>query len=128
MERSSLAALESRFTAEVRLHLDMYEDLCAKHLAGKSKDDHFLETFGAMVANMVEQQALRKYFDTGSTRYPAMIKVAAKWKVLRRPRSGEARMTRPVGARPRIPSGLAGPGSRASESKRSPALRRPNFG
>lgn len=128
MQRSSLANLESRFAAEVRVHLDMYEDLCARYLAGKSDDDQFLETFGAMVANMVTQQALRKYFETETLRYPSMIKVAAEWKLLRKPRAGEARMPRAVGARPRIPSGLAGAGNRASESKRVPAPRRPICG
>lgn len=81
-EEAQLDAYEQSFAAAIQNYLNAYEELCAKYIDCKIDKIRFRKSFAVELRNLVEREALKKYFDTASSRYKAILKVYNEWENL----------------------------------------------
>jgi ribosomal protein L17 len=81
-ENNLLGAYKTVFESALENNINAYEEACAKYLDGKVDKKRFKKTYCTEIRQLVESKDLKKYFDSITTRYKAVVKVYDEWENL----------------------------------------------
>ncbi len=65
--------------AAIEDNLNAYEEACAKYIDSKVDKKRFEKTYRIEIRNLVEDANYKKYFDSITSRYKAILKVYKEW-------------------------------------------------
>ena len=74
-----LEGLSKNWKAAIQGMLNAYEEACTKYLDDKIDKVRFKKTYQVEIRNLLEANNLKKFFDSHSSRYKAIIKVYNDW-------------------------------------------------
>lgn len=78
-ENKTLEIYVKILNAEIENNINAYEEACMKYLDGKVDTVRFKKTYFTEIQQIVEHEKYKKYFNTVSSRYKAILKVYQEW-------------------------------------------------
>lgn len=71
--------LENALKSAMERTVNAYEEACAKYLDGKVDKERFKKNYHIEIRQLVEDNNYKKYFDSTTSSYKAILKVYKEW-------------------------------------------------
>jgi hypothetical protein len=81
-EEKQFEIFQHNFRTAIENNLNAYEEACAKYLDNKVDRKRFEKHYRIEIRQLVENEAMKEYFDGVTSRYRAILKVYTSWENL----------------------------------------------